>query len=98
MASKVVVHPESIADLLEAISYYDEISSELSEDLIEHYRSCIKQLTSNPRIYPSFYTKYRKINLERFPYKIVFRIQVDTIHIVAFAHHKRKPSYWRSRK
>ena len=40
---------------------------------------------------------YRRIILKRPPYSIIYREETDSIDIVAFAHHKRKPDYWRKR-
>ena len=39
----------------------------------------------------------RRLPLRRFPYAIVYRERPDAIQVVAFAHHSRKPGYWRSR-
>ena len=38
-----------------------------------------------------------RLPLRRFPYAIVYREQDTEIQVVAFAHHSRKPGYWRSR-
>ena len=35
---------------------------------------------------------------ERFPYTVVYRIALDgEIRVIAVAHHRRRPGYWRSR-
>jgi hypothetical protein len=41
---------------------------------------------------------YRKTNVERFPFKIIYKFENEIVTIVAFAHHKRKPNYWRKIK
>jgi len=34
----------------------------------------------------------------RFPFALVYRIvSDDSLHVLAVAHYKRKPGYWRSR-
>ena len=40
----------------------------------------------------------RRVLLQRFPYQIVYRLSEDEIVIVAIAHLKRRPGYWRERK
>lgn len=35
--------------------------------------------------------------MRRFPYLIHFRVQGDTIQVVAIAHGKRRPGYWQIR-
>jgi hypothetical protein len=39
----------------------------------------------------------RRLVLRRFPYSIVFIPRDSAITILAFAHHSRRPGYWRSR-
>ncbi len=38
----------------------------------------------------------RKV-LQRFPYSILYTAERWRVWVVAVAHHKRKPDYWRSR-
>jgi toxin ParE1/3/4 len=35
--------------------------------------------------------------LQRFPYEIVYKIYPDVVLIIAVAHNKRRPGYWRHR-
>ena len=35
--------------------------------------------------------------VERFPYVVVFLVREDTIHVLAVAHQRRRPTYWRGR-
>ena len=39
----------------------------------------------------------RRFPVRRFPYFVVYREQRELIQIVAFAHHRQRPGYWRSR-
>lgn len=39
----------------------------------------------------------RRVILDRFPYAVVFIDHADAIHVIAVAHHKRRPGYWRDR-
>jgi hypothetical protein len=39
----------------------------------------------------------KRIVLTRFPYNIVVYLRGDECVVVAFAHHSRRPGYWRSR-
>ena len=36
--------------------------------------------------------------LRRFPYSIIYRIERDAVVVVAVAHGKRNPDYWRKRE
>ena len=39
----------------------------------------------------------RRVGLAGFPYDVVYRVAGETIRVVAVAHHKRRPGYYRSR-
>lgn len=39
----------------------------------------------------------RQILLDRFPFTLYYRIRGEVVMIVAVAHQKRRPGYWRSR-
>ena len=39
----------------------------------------------------------RRVLVPGFPYQVVYRIRLDEIVIVAVAHLKRRPAYWRGR-
>ncbi len=42
-------------------------------------------------------TGARRIVLKRFPYDVVFLLDRDRVVILAYAHHSRRPGYWRER-
>jgi plasmid stabilization system protein ParE len=85
------------ADIKEAVNYYADISSDLSQALLITIDTAIQEIKHNPLLFQSINKIYRKANLKRFPYKIIFRVKKEEILIVAFAHHKRKPNYWKKR-
>jgi toxin ParE1/3/4 len=39
----------------------------------------------------------RRVLVKRFPYSIVFIRHEEDLWVVAFAHHHRRPGYWRER-
>jgi toxin ParE1/3/4 len=39
----------------------------------------------------------REFVLARFPYKIVYRVRAEDLYVVAVAHAKQQPDYWRQR-
>lgn len=39
----------------------------------------------------------RQLVLYRFPFTIIYAASNELLYVVALAHHKRRPGYWRSR-
>jgi len=46
----------------------------------------------------AFSSGTRRYLLQRFPFSVVYRVEARRILIVAVAHARRRPSYWRSRR
>jgi toxin ParE1/3/4 len=47
--------------------------------------------------WPHHHHGTRRILLRRFPYEVVYKIYSEVVLLVAVAHCKRKPGYWRPR-
>jgi plasmid stabilization system protein ParE len=58
----------------------------------------INSISADPGRFPSTYAGCRFASLRRYPFSIVFREEVDRVVIVAVAHAKRRPGYWRKRR
>ena len=97
MAYKLTVHDAALAELEEALGWYSRISVELSEEIGRKFLDGLYAIQQNPLQNPELQGGFRKLNLERFPYKLVYKIFTDEILIVAIAHHKRRPGYWEKR-
>ncbi|MEY3202539.1 MAG: hypothetical protein RIR70_2089 [Pseudomonadota bacterium] len=39
----------------------------------------------------------RLLNVRRFPFSVIYRAREDEIEVVAIAHHRRRPGFWRGR-
>lgn len=97
MAYKLTIQDAALAEFEEAADWYSKISVELSEDIARKFAEALTDILSNPQQNPELKGQFRKLNLERFPYKLVYKIFPDEIIVVAFAHHKRRPNYWKKR-
>jgi len=50
-----------------------------------------------PDAWPPFDHGTRRYLLQRFPFSVVYRVEEHRILIVAVAHARRRPGYWKSR-
>jgi toxin ParE1/3/4 len=39
----------------------------------------------------------RRWLVRRFPYSVIYREEDDRMYVLAIAHHRRRPDYWRER-
>jgi plasmid stabilization system protein ParE len=88
-----------MVDIEEAVRWYDEREPGLSVEFIRETLHAIEILSNNPLAYR---LRHRRKNLrwkllERFPYRIVFRITDDLITVIAVIHSARHDRQWRQR-
>ncbi len=95
----IFFHSRAKAELDEAVAYYERQKAGLGLDLLSAVEHAVRQIRRNPAfgaLYKS--TKYRHFLIRRFPY-VVFYVELeDAIWILAVAHGKRRPDYWRRRR
>jgi mRNA-degrading endonuclease RelE of RelBE toxin-antitoxin system len=97
MAYKITLLDGALEDLDIAFSWYSEIHVELAKDLVFKFKEALSKIELNPFLSQNLSSGFRKVNLHRFPYKLIFEINDTEIIVVALAHHKRKPGYWKNR-
>ena len=92
------VHPGALADLNDAAAFYTgRADKQLGFALILEYERAIARLASNPELGATWRGDVRRFPLQRFPYSIVYQIKQQEIRIVALAHQRRRPAYWKNR-
>lgn len=89
--------PEADEELREAARYYEKEASGLGLAFLSETHSAVHEIETYPEAWTIVRQSIRKKTLTRFPYNLLYSIESDTILIVAVAHHKRRPNYWRER-
>lgn len=90
-------HPAADAEVTEAAQYYEVRKSGLGSDLLGEVERALDQILTNPNAYQQIGRRVRRKSLWRFPYNLIYAVYSDRIRILAFAHQKRRPFYWRKR-
>jgi toxin ParE1/3/4 len=94
----VILHSEARAELDEAVAYYEGLRLGLGVDLLSEVEKGIARIQQNPKLFPVYKdTDFRKCLVNRFPYLIFYQELDDKIWIIAIAHGKRRPDYWKAR-
>ena len=58
----------------------------------------LAQIAAHPSAFPLLYEPdIRSAKVKRFPYRVVYVVVAETIDVLAVAHAKRRPAYWRRR-
>jgi hypothetical protein len=89
--------PEAAAELDEAFNFYETRFSTLGYDFKAEARHALDLVVERPRAWKMVAPGIRQCRLNRFPYALVYGLDGDRIVIIAVAHLKRRPKYWRIR-
>ena len=85
-------------ELNEAASFYEASVPGLGDAFLDDVERAIQAVTERPRIGASLGRGFRKTILRRFPFSIVYADRGGEVVIVAVAHQRRRPGYWRGRQ
>jgi hypothetical protein len=87
-------------ELTEAVRWYESKRAGLGGELVDEFSESIARLTRDPESGTpiSADQKTRRLLLARFPYQVVYRLRPSVIVVVALAHLKRRPGYWKHRE
>jgi plasmid stabilization system protein ParE len=96
---QISVSDEAQADADSAIDWYiGEGAFSAADEFINEIERAFRLLRQFPAMGESSERKTRSFPLHDFPYSLIYRVQGDTIRIIAVAHHSRRPAYWAGRR
>lgn len=100
MTFRVRTHSDASTELAEAVRWYESRRTGLGSDLLDEVAGTIERVAQNPEIGSSLSADQntRRLFVTRFPYQLVYRLRTDEVVIVAVAHLKRRPGYWKHRR
>ena len=93
----LIIHPLARRDLRKATAWYAQRSPRAAVRLIRLVREAILEISFDPIQYAKSLFGTRSCALRTFPYSIVYYCDDFSVRIVAVAHAKRRPGYWRRR-
>jgi len=98
MGEKIVeFHPEALEEAAAARDWYAERSAVASRAFVSELTNAVEQVVETPEMWPSYEESTRRYVFPRFPFSLIYRASEDKIQIIAVAHSKRKPRYWKKR-
>ncbi len=95
MNSRFVTPAED--EVAEALDHYQQIATGLGERFLSEVRRAVTMVEQFPQTSPVIASDVRKKVLLEFPYSLFYRVTADEIIILAVAHQRQRPLYWRRR-
>lgn len=98
MSLPVIFHELAEEELNEAAAYYAKARPGLGDAFLNEAQRAVDALALSPLAGTVVDKDVRWWLLSRFPYSILYRVRLDHIRVLAIAHQKRRPLYWRGRR
>ena len=95
---RVTFHEEAKAEFLEAVRYYEDRVPGLGHALIDDVEQALREIPDSPSACPTIGAGIRRRILRKFPYSLLYVEEPGRIRILAVAHHRRRPGYWKDRR
>jgi plasmid stabilization system protein ParE len=88
---------EALQEVEAAARWYAERSVTAAAAFSVEIDAAESAIVRLPEAWPPFVHGTRRYLLQRFPFSVVYRIEDQRILIVAVAHARRRPAYWKAR-
>jgi plasmid stabilization system protein ParE len=90
--------PAARVDYDESFDWYAERSAAAARQFSLAVDDSLRLIGENPKLFASIDSSHRACLVRRFPYRIVYRIEPARAVVVAVAHARRRPRYWKDRR
>jgi toxin ParE1/3/4 len=94
------IEPVALKELHAIATRYGRVRRELAFAFLGAFEAAYATARENPQIGTAEQIHgraVRRVHLDHFPHAIVFAEIADAYLVIAIAHGRRRPSYWRSR-
>jgi plasmid stabilization system protein ParE len=100
---RIGIHPSASEETTEAAVWYEARQSGLGGDFVAEVDRGLAAIAESPERFPPWpgvapSLGVRRLLLARFPYALAYRVGHDQVTVLAVAHLRRRPGYWRSRR
>ncbi len=100
--TEVRFRAEARVDVAEAFEWYQRARSGLGVEFLEAIEAALDVVALSPLTWPvwpgsSPRDDVRHFPLRRFPYAIAYIVSGDVLLVLAVAHNRRRPGFWRDR-
>ena len=95
---KVEFHRAANAELRAAAIFYEDRVPGLGEQFLTEVEHACLRLGELQALGPRLDREHRRLGLRRFPFALIYRIKTSKVQIIAVAHDRRRPGYWKGRE
>ena len=93
----VDLHPLAVAEIDEAEDWYFKVDPAVAARFREVVFAALTRIGKQPLSFPTFDSPIRRCVLRGFPYVVLFDNSSQRVKVIAVAHTRRRPGYWKQR-
>jgi plasmid stabilization system protein ParE len=97
MTERIRFFLEASEEIEDAANWYGRRSPAAQISFLRDVDHAIAAIVDAPQRWTSYIDGTRRYIFRKFPYSMVYFVDEGTVLIVAVAHEKRRPGYWRGR-
>jgi plasmid stabilization system protein ParE len=90
-------HPAAAQEAESAYDWYAARDVFAAHAFRDELRHAVDVVAANPHTWPRHGRHTRRYVFPLYPFSLVYRIRGEDVEVIAVAHGRRRPSYWRSR-
>jgi plasmid stabilization system protein ParE len=96
--SEIEFHEDAEKEFKEATAFYAIEEQSLALAFVGAVEQTVSRIADNPESSPLVAGRVRRMRVHRFPYSVLYSVLPDRVRIIAVAHERRRPFYWRDRQ
>ncbi len=90
-------HPAAAQEAESAYDWYATRNPSVAHGFREELRHAVDAVANHPLTWPRHGGRARRYVFPRFPFSLVYLLRGSEVEVIAVAHGRRRPGYWRSR-
>lgn len=94
---ELTYHSLAEIEAAEAARFYESQLAGLGGDFCVAFDAAISSILADPLRLALIDEVTRVYRMKRFPFGIYYRVETDTVRILAIKHHRRHPDAWKDR-
>ncbi|MBR9803576.1 type II toxin-antitoxin system RelE/ParE family toxin [bacterium] len=94
---RIEFHPDASRELEAACAWHDEHNPGAASNFIASIDEVVDLIAHDPGRFTALDDRHRSCSLACFPFQIVYQHYDQSLFILAVAHAKRPPGYWKQR-
>ena len=89
--------PGARRDFDDSFDWYSERSAQAAIRFADAVDASLLQVAADPTRFVGTDGVHRECPVKKFPFRIIYRLAENRVLVVAVAHAKRRPGYWKDR-